>query len=618
MPNKLALIALGLSLLLSAAGCVSAPPVSVASSPPEASSERAKTNSADAQFESLLDTSWQQELELNPEQASYLGMGDPSLNSRWTDYSLEGWSQQRNAATSVLTRLSAIDYDALSQANKVNYDLFKWQYEALLEYIELELFLMPMSQRGGVQSLDDYANYIPLSTQTDYEHWLLRLARIPDLLAQTNTLLRQGMQKGMMPPKATMSRIPSQLERLLVDAPTDSTFYRAFERLPEQFSEEQKHALRQRAKTVISEEIIPAYRQFHQFFVAQYLPACRDTVGMSALPNGKHAYQSSINYFTTTDMTPEQIHQLGLEEVAKNRRAMDDIINELEFEGSFDDFIHFLRTDPQFYYDTPEALFEAYLATSKRLDPELTKLFGKLPRVPYGLKAIPDNIAPDTTTAYYSSPSADGRRAGYYFVNLHEPHTRPKYEIEVLSVHEAVPGHHLQLALQMELGELPNFRRYNGFTVFIEGWGLYSERLGYDMGLYQDPYSRFGQLTYDMWRSVRLVVDTGMHAMGWTRQQAIDYFKENAAKSEEDIINEIDRYISNPGQALAYKIGQLKILDLRDRATETLGDKFDIRAFHDVVLGSGSIPLHVLEKNVVQWMNTFGHQDEYTATTNTE
>ena len=261
-----------------------------------------------------------------------------------------------------------------------------------------------------------------------------------------------------------------------------------------------------------------------------------------------------------------------------------------------------MRTDPQFYYDTPEELFNAYLATSKRLDPELTKLFGKLPRAPYGLKPIPDNIAPDSTTAYYNPPSADGLRPGYYYVNLYKPETRPKYEIEVLSVHEAVPGHHLQLALQAELGELPMFRRFLGFTVFIEGWGLYSERLGYDMDLYQDPYSKFGQLTYDMWRSVRLVVDTGLHYKGWTRQQAIDYFKANAAKSEQDIINEIDRYISWPGQALAYKIGQLKMLELREKAKAQLGDKFDIRAFHDTMLGSGSVPLNVLEANIDTWI----------------
>ncbi|GAA0856063.1 DUF885 domain-containing protein [Aliiglaciecola litoralis] len=604
MLTRFVMLCCGLILSFILSGCTAKPALSPnTSATSSAPSYSSQLNQADVAFETLLDKSWQMELEFSPERATYLGMANAEQNSRWTDYSLQAMQRVRAAIAATQTELESINPDELSAPNQVNYALFKWQNEMSDKYFTLEEYLMPMNQLSGVQTLDDFANYVPLSTVSDYQNWLTRMERIPAVLEQTQALLELGMQKGMMPPKATMSRIPAQLQSQLVDDPTKSRFYVKFESLPEQFTDDEKLALRQQAQRVIGDMVIPAYRQFNDFFVDKYLPASRDTVGVSALPNGDELYQYQIAYYTTTDMTPEQIHQLGLQEVAKNRREMQKIIEEVKFNGRFDEFIHFLRTDPQFYYDTPEALFEAYLATSKRLDPELTKLFGKLPRMPYGLKAIPDNIAPDTTTAYYQGPSADGLRAGYYFVNLHEPHTRPKYEMEVLSVHEAVPGHHLQIALQMELGELPNFRRYNGFTVFIEGWGLYSERLGYDMGLYQDPYSRFGQLTYDMWRSVRLVVDTGMHAMGWSRQQAIDYFKANAAKSEEDIINEIDRYIAWPGQALAYKIGQLKILELRELATQKLGDKFDIRAFHDVVLGSGSIPLHVLENNVNQWID---------------
>jgi len=332
------------------------------------------------------------------------------------------------------------------------------------------------------------------------------------------------------------------------------------------------------------------------------LPAARDSIGLSALPDGSASYEHLARSFTTTRMTPDEIHRLGLEEVKRIRGEMEQIIKEVEFDGSFQEFLEFLRTDSQFYYDNPDDLYEAYLATCKRIDPELVRLFGKLPRMPYGVKPIPDSIAPDTTTAYYSDPAADGSRAGIYWVNLYRPEVRPKYEIEVLSVHEAMPGHHLQLALQQELTDLPEFRRYMWFTAFVEGWGLYSERLGYDLGLYQDPYSRFGQLTYDMWRAVRLVVDTGMHYKGWTRQQSIDFFKDNAAKAEHDIVNEIDRYIAWPGQALAYKIGQLKMLALRDRATRTLGENFDIRAFHDELLGAGALPLDLLEQRMDAWM----------------
>ena len=280
------------------------------------------------------------------------------------------------------------------------------------------------------------------------------------------------------------------------------------------------------------------------------------------------------------------------------------IIDELEFDGDFKEFLTFLRTDPQFYYDNPEDLYEAYLATSKRIDPELVKLFGTLPRMPYGVKPIPDTIAPDTTTAYYSRPAADGSRAGIYWVNHYKPEVRPKYEIEVLSVHEAMPGHHLQLAIQQEIENMPKFRRYSGFTAFVEGWGLYSESLGYDLGLYTDPYSRFGALTYDMWRAVRLVVDTGIHYKGWTRQQAIDFFADNAAKTEYDIVNEIDRYMVMPGQALAYKVGQLKIKALRTQAESALGDRFDIRAFHDELLGAGALPLDILQQRMDAWIRS--------------
>jgi len=294
--------------------------------------------------------------------------------------------------------------------------------------------------------------------------------------------------------------------------------------------------------------------------------------------------------------------RLGLREVKRIRDEMQLIIDEVEFDGDFQAFLEFLRTDPQFYFDNPDDLYDAYLATCKRIDPELVKLFGKLPRMPYGVKPIPAATAPDTTTAYYTRPAADGSRAGIYWVNLYKPEVRPKYEIEVLSVHEAMPGHHLQLALQQELDNIPMFRRFLGFTAFVEGWGLYSERLGYDLGLYVDPYSRFGQLTYDMWRAIRLVVDTGMHALGWTREEAIEYMAANSPITDTDVVAEVERYIAIPSQALAYKIGQLKIRELRNRAEEALGDKFDVREYHDLVLLNGSLPLFVLEAEVDRWI----------------
>jgi prolyl oligopeptidase len=411
-----------------------------------------------------------------------------------------------------------------------------------------------------------------------------------------------GRKAGMMPPRIIMERLPDQIAIQVVEVAAESPYFEPFDNLPEGFSAADRERLLAAAVHVIEKTVLPAYRKLDRYFNDRYLPATRDSIGLSSLPNGAAWYEFRARTYTTTRLTPDEIHRIGLDEVKRIRGEMMKIIEEVEFGGTFNEFLEHLRSDPQFYFDNPDDLYQEYLATSKRIDPELVKLFGKLPRMPYGVKPIPDAIAPDTTTAYYSRPAADGSRAGIYWVNLYKPEVRPKYEIEVLSVHEAMPGHHLQIALQQELGDVPNFRRFMGFTAFVEGWGLYSERLGYDLGLYKDPYSRFGQLTYDMWRAVRLVVDTGMHYKGWTRQQAIDFFKDNAAKTELDIVNEIDRYIIWPGQALAYKIGQLKILQLRDRAEVELGERFDIRAFHDELLGAGALPLDLLEQRMDRWM----------------
>jgi prolyl oligopeptidase len=323
---------------------------------------------------------------------------------------------------------------------------------------------------------------------------------------------------------------------------------------------------------------------------------------VGSLPGGEDIYRFLARDFTTTSLTPEQIHETGKQEVARILGEMEAVKKTVGFDGDLQQFNNFLRSSPQFYYNTPEALLEGYRATAKRIDPELVKLFGVLPRTPYGIKVIPAETAPDTTTAYYMQPAANGTRAGYYYVNLYRPEVRPKYEMEVLTVHEAVPGHHLQIALAQELPDIPMFRKMGNITAFVEGWALYSEQLGYQLGLYKDPYSRYGQLTYDMWRAVRLVVDTGIHYFGWSRAQAIDYFMANAGKTQADIINEIDRYIGWPGQALAYKVGQMKILELRNRAMKAQGEAFDIRAFHDELLSVGAIPLDALERRMDAWI----------------
>ena len=551
-------------------------------------------------FATLLTEAWEWQLTEYPVFASRLG--DRRRNDQWQDLSLAAFTRRHEDQQAFLRRLRAIDSAALTADDQLNYDLFRRELENSIDAHQYKNYLMPMSQRGGVQSLESTAETVRLATVEDYEDWLARMAGVEKIIEQTMKLQEEGRKSGYMPPKILMERIPDQIGSQLVEDPGNSPFFIAFAEMPDAINETDQERLRQMAKDLIDESIVPAYRRFSRYFNDTYLPASRDSIGASSLPNGEAFYEYRTRSFTTTSMTPDEIHRLGLNEVKRIRGEMQLIIDELEFDGDFADFLHFLRTDPQFYYDTPEELFDGYLAVSKRIDPELVKLFGKLPRIPYGLRPIPDNIAPDTTTAYYNQPAADGSRPGYYYVNLYRPEVRPKYEMEVLSVHEAVPGHHLQISLQMELEETPEFRKYIDFTAFTEGWGLYSESLGYELGLYKDPYSHFGALTYDMWRAVRLVVDTGMHYKGWTRQQAIDFFMSNAAKTETDIVNEIDRYISWPGQALAYKIGQLKMLELRRKCEGALGDDFDIKAFHDEMLGAGALPMEILETRMNRWL----------------
>lgn len=551
-------------------------------------------------FQALLDEAWEWRLSDDPVFASRLG--DRRFNDRWRDLSLDAFEARQETRRDFLRRLRQIDVDTLPETDRLNYDLFRRQLENDIDGYRFKDHLMPITQRGGVQSLESTAETVRLETVQDFEDWLARMASVPEVIDQTRDLQEAGRRSGYMPPRILMQRIPPQLDQQFVETAEESPFFRAFTSFPESIAETERSRLREAATAIIEDGIVPAYRDYARYFERTYLPATRESVGASELPDGEAFYEHRARVFTTTGMTPDEIHRLGLDEVARIRAAMMEVIDEVGFDGSFEDFLGFLRTDSRFYYDTPDELFNAYLAICKRIDPQLVRLFGKLPRMPYGLRPIPQNIAPDTTTAYYNRPAADGSRPGYYYVNLYRPEVRPKYEMEVLSVHEAVPGHHLQIALQMELPDMPAFRRYSGFTAFTEGWGLYSESLGYDLGLYTDPYSRFGALTYEMWRAVRLVVDTGLHYKGWSRQQAIDFFKANAAKTELDIINEIDRYISWPGQALAYKIGQLKMLELRAKAEQSLGPRFDIRRFHDALLAGGALPLEVLETRMNRWL----------------
>lgn len=543
---------------------------------------------------------WEWRMKQNPTWASMLG--DRRYNDQWPEISVARAEAQHRYRVQLLERLSRIDPTRLSAEDRLNRQLFERELQNQIAEFPHRLWLIPIDHQGGIQTTDDLTNFLRFQTVDDYEDWIARMRSFPRMVDQTVAVMKAGADAGLLWPRVTLERIPAQVERQLVEDPETSGFFRPFQRMPESISETDQKRLRDAARTAIAENVIPAYRRLHRYFVSEYLPRAPVEVGIGRLPQGADAYSTLARRYTTTSLTPEQIHKRGLEEVARIRAEMERVMRSTGFEGTLPEFFTKLRTDPQFYYDDPQELLEAYRAISKRVDPELVRLFRTLPRMPYGVVPIPEAIAPDTTTAYYMRPAADGSRAGLYYVNLYRPETRPKYEMMALSLHEAVPGHHLQIALAQELGEVPNFRRYGGYTAFIEGWGLYAESLGDELGLYDDPYSRFGQLTYEMWRAVRLVVDTGMHVMGWSRQQAIDYFLANAAKTENDVVNEIDRYITNPGQALAYKIGELRIKELRARAGSELGEQFDVRDFHDVVLGAGAIPLDVLEQRVEAWI----------------
>lgn len=548
----------------------------------------------------FFDAEWERGLRESPESASYTG--DDRYDDRWTDASLEAIAEREAADRAALERLRRIDRDALSPADRLSYDVFLWQAERAVERQKFREWQRPVSQRGGVQNAEEIAEVLPFADADDYRNWLARMRAVPTLVAQTTALMRAGVAAGNTPPRVLMERVPAQIASQVVADPEQSPFYRPFTRFPRAFPAAEREALQAEARTVIADAIVPAYRSFGEFFLGEYLPATRDSIAAADLPDGKAYYDFLAGHFTTTDLTADEIHAIGLGEVARIRAEMEQVKAEVGFDGSLADFFDHLRTDPKFFHESPEALLEAYQAISKRIDPELVKISAMIPRLPYGVRPIPDNIAPDTTTAYYQPGAVDGSRAGYYYVNLYKPEVRPKWEMMALSLHEAVPGHHFQFARGMELDDVPMFRRVGYFTAYGEGWGLYAERLGYDMGLYDDPYDRMGQLAYDMWRAVRLVVDTGLHAKGWSRQQAIDYFMDNSPKTLQDVTNEIDRYIGWPGQALAYKIGQLKISGLREQAARELGPRFDLRRFNDAVLATGSVPLETLERHVQAWI----------------
>ena len=556
--------------------------------------------SEDKIFEEYLASQWDKDLADRPIFASLLG--DKRFNQDITPNDLEYYQSRIVKLKNKKEKLESFDFNKLNSDNKLNYKLLDLNLDNSLEASNYPSYYMSLNQRGGVQSYYETGDRLVYSSKADYEDWLVRLSKYSDNIINTTNNLKEGLTKGYTQPKLVTKQVITQIERLLNNDLDNHPYLKIFlSANDDYFINDEKDQLIDDAKELISNKIIPAYQELNTFLKDEYLPQSRDSIGLDGVPNGKEWYEYVARYHTTTNLTPDEIHDIGLGEVKRIKSEMEQIIKDLEWEGDFKSFLNYLRTSPRFYYDNGEDLLNAYLIMAKKIDPLLPKIFKVFPRAPYGVIPIPEESAPFTTTAYYNGPAKG--RPGYFYANLYKPESRPKYEIPVLTVHEAVPGHHFQISLAQELENVPTFRNYLSFTAFVEGWGLYSEELGEFMGIYDDPYDKFGQLTYDMWRAIRLVVDTGMHYKGWSRDDAINLFIENTAKSKLDIENEVDRYIAWPGQALAYKIGQLKILELRQKAERELGDKYDIKDFHHEILKRGSVPLDILEDYINDWIS---------------
>jgi uncharacterized protein (DUF885 family) len=563
-------------------------------------------------FRAFLAEDWKRWMQDYPEMATAVGF--PGQSRRWTDESPAGFDARVKHLRASLATLQQFNRGSLPSSEQLNFDLYHELLETAVQGLPFgddpmpfrgvtpANRWMPVNQMGGIQQgAAETLATMPYQKPSDYEDIIARLEALPAVVDQTSGNLQEGLKRGYTPPKITMRDVPKQITDLIPADPLKSALLQPLTEFPPNFTAAERNRLTDRAKQIYANSIVPAFQKLNSYLVATYIPACRENITASALPDGAAAYAFHVRWQTTTHLTPEQIHEIGLAVIKRIRGEMDKVIQSTGFQGNFHAFTEFLRTDPQFYYTQPDDLVNAYRIIVKKIDPELAHEFGKLPRLPYGVTPIPAFKAPSQTTAYYQPGAPSAGRPGTYFVNTYNLAARPKWEMEALSLHEAVPGHHLQLALQRESTDLPNFRRFGDFTAFIEGWALYAERLGLEIGLYEDPYSDFGRLSFEMWRACRLVVDTGMHSLGWTRQQAIDYLVEHTAQTLLNITNEVDRYIAWPGQALAYKIGELKFKELRAYATREQGPKFDVRQFHDEVLGNGTLPMDILERRVKEW-----------------
>ena len=553
------------------------------------------------QLYALFDEEWAARLVESPQFAT--SVGDHSRNDELADVSLEAIERRVERRRDVLRRFEEIDVSGLSAADRINARMFERQLRSSVQGFEFGGYEMPLNADSGFHmGFARMYRPMPFQTADHYDDYIARMRAIPAYFEQQQGHMRAGIERGFTLPRVTLTGYEDTISAHIVDDPRDSAFWAPFEEVSASVGEMDRERILTDAEAAITEAVVPAYQGFYDFFVGEYLPGARETVGASDLPDGQAYYAEQVRWFTTLDVTPREVHEIGLSEVARIRAEMAEVIREIGFEGSYAEFLEFLRSDPRFYPKTAQELLERAAWIAKTMDGKLPSLFATLPRVPYTVEPVPDHMAPKYTAGRYVSAPYNSTQPGIYWVNTYNLPSRPLYALAALTLHEAVPGHHLQNALAAEIDAGPEFRRHDYLSAFGEGWGLYSEYLGLEAGIYEDPYSNFGRLTYEIWRACRLVVDTGVHAFGWTRQQMLDYLAENTALSLHEVTTETDRYISWPGQALAYKMGELKIRELRARAEEALGADFDVRHFHDAVLANGSVPLDILEELIDAWI----------------
>lgn len=562
----------------------------------------AQSSQADEQVSVIIAEYWQTQLSESPLLATRSGVAE--FNDKLSSNTPEDQQRRLTTAERFRRRIRDIDDSNLSPENQVNAELFEWVLDQSIGAYELNLSRIPFNTFSGFyNSVLSMANGVPMNTSKDYEDYIARIADIDRYFAEHIANMREGIRTGFVLPKVVIENVLPTIEAQLYDDPTLSQLYQPFLTMNARLEESEQLRLQELARIAIDDIAIPAFANLAVFLNGEYSAAATASLGAEQITNGENYYAYQIeNYTTIRGTTSDEIHATGLAEVARIRDEMQAVIDSLEFNGSFEEFTTFLRTDPQFYAQTEDELLKEAAFIAKRIDYEMPKFFGKLPRLSYGIVPVPSELAPSYTTAAYVGAPIGGTQGGAYWVNTYALDQRPLYELPALTLHEAVPGHHHQIALAQELADVPDFRLNQYFTAFGEGWGLYAEKLGIEMGIYQTPYEHFGRLSYEMWRACRLVIDTGIHSQGWSRDQAIEYLTSNTSLSETNVVAEVDRYISWPGQALGYKLGELKIWELRRKAERVLGDAFDLREFHDVLLSNGALPLAMLEVQIDRYL----------------